>query len=44
MDSREEGGRDIPDHWAPADPSIKKLIKSPDVLDAFTGVVLDAYS
>ena len=43
MDSRKEGGRDIPDHWAPANPSIKQWIKNPDVLDAFTRVVLDAY-
>ena len=44
MDGREEGGRDAPEHWAPADPSIKEWIKNPDVIDAFTRVVLHAYS
>ena len=44
MGARKEEGRDIPDHWAPADPSIKKLIKDPEIIDAFTLAVLDAYS
>jgi len=44
MDSREEGGRAIPDHWALSDPSIKEWIKNPDVVDVFTRIVLDAYS
>ena len=44
MDSRIAGGRGIPDHWTGADPGIKGWIKNPDVIDAFTRVVLDAYS
>lgn len=44
IDGREEGGRDVPEHWAPADPTIKGWIKNPDVIDAFTRIVLDAYS
>jgi hypothetical protein len=44
VDSRKEGGRDIPDHWAPADPSIKEWIKDPDVIDAFIRIVLEEYS
>jgi hypothetical protein len=44
MDSRREGGRDIPVHWTTADPNIKEWIKNPDVIDAFIRIVLDAYS
>jgi hypothetical protein len=44
MGSMKEQGRDIPDHWEPSDPNIKELIKDPEVIDAFTLAVLDAYS
>jgi hypothetical protein len=37
-------GDKCPKHWKPADPDIKRRIRDPDVIDAFTMLVLEAYT
>jgi phage/plasmid-associated DNA primase len=37
-------GASCPKHWKQEDPDIKQWIKRPDVLDAFTKIVLEAWT